>query len=149
MSGDVDVVGASQADVESVDGEVDVLDAAGPVTVRTISGSVTVSTTAAAPRLDVETESGNVDWRGACGKGCHLDADTVSGQLRFALDRKASSFELRLISHSGKLRDTLGAKPDEPREHRGEPGWTAFAFGSAEGEIECESFSGDVALQPL
>ena len=147
MSGDVDVLAASQADIESIDGEVDVLEAAGPVAVRTISGNVTVTSTGSAPRLDVETESGNLDWRGACGKGCHLDADTVSGQLRFALDRKASSFELRFISHQGKLRDLLGAKASEapaaPQQ------WSSFTYLGKEGEIECETFSSDVSLQPL
>jgi hypothetical protein len=148
MSGDVDLVGAAHVDVESIDGEVDVLDATASVTVRTISGNVTVSTAGSAPRVDVETESGNLDWRGACAKGCHLDADTVSGQLRFAIDRAASSFELRYMSHSGKLRDTLAMRAEAPQRKSGERASSAFAFGKGEGEIECESFSGDLAVQP-
>jgi DUF4097 and DUF4098 domain-containing protein YvlB len=147
MSGDVDVVSAAHVDIESIDGEVDVLDASGPVTVRTISGNVTVSTNGIAPRVDVETESGNFDWRGACGKGCHLDADTVSGQLRFALERAQSSFELRFMSHAGKLRDTLGLAA-EGKEQRAGNAFSTHAFGAADGEIECESFSGDLVIQP-
>ncbi len=147
MSGDVDVVGAAQVDVESIDGEVDVLDAAGPVTVRTISGNVTISTPGAAPRVDVETESGNVDWRGACGKGCRLDADTISGQLRFAVGREGSSFELRFMSHAGKLRDALGLAA-QGKEQRGGRAFSTHSFGAADGEIECESFSGDLVVQP-
>ena len=148
MSGDVDVLGAAQVDVESIDGEVDVLDATGPVAVRTISGNVTVSSASTAPRFDAETESGNIEWRGACAQGCHLDADTVSGQLRFTLDPKASSFEVRFMSQSGKLHDALGARAEPAKEARKGPAWSAATFGAGAGEIECESFSGNLSLQP-
>ena len=150
-SGDIDLIGASQVDAEAIDGEIDIFDASGPVTVRTVSGAVSVSTVVSAARLRIETASGNVDWRGTCAKGCHLDADTVSGRLHFQLDR-ASSFTISTISHSGKLLDELGLErtPDAKASERAErePGWHRASYGAAEGEIECESFSGDVRVSP-
>jgi Putative adhesin len=147
-SGDIDLSGATKVDAEAVDGEVDVLEAEGPVRVRTVSGAVTVSTLSAAPRLELETSSGDIEWRGACGKGCHVDADSVSGRLRFAL-AKESSFVLSTITHSGRLDDALGltSLPDaRPRELPEGRTWHRAGLGAREGEIECETFSGDVVL---
>ncbi len=145
MSGEVDVASAARADIETIDGEISVVDTAGPVAIRTISGNVSVVTTAPGATLEIETADGNINWRGACGQGCHADVDTVSGQVHFALDRK-SAFELRLMTHSGRLKDSLGLAANKPPPDAGETGWRAATYGSGSGEVECETFSGDVTL---
>ena len=149
-SGDIDLFGASLVDAEAIDGEIDVHDATGPVAVRTVSGAVSVSTVSSAARLELETASGSVDWRGACGKGCRVDAETVSGRLHFRLER-SSSFAISTISQTGGLRDELGLAAEPTARGGGagapaKPGWKRAHYGTAEGEIECETFSGDVIV---
>jgi hypothetical protein len=144
-SGDVDLSGAALVDAETIDGEIDVLDSSGPVTVRTVSGKVTLDATAAAARVDVESGAGPIDFRGPCGRGCHLDLETVSGEVKLELDRQ-SSFALSSVSHGGKLRDELGLTRGEG-QGESVPGWSSWSYGGADGEIECETFSGDLIVR--
>jgi hypothetical protein len=147
-SGDLDLIGASKVDAEAIDGEVDVLEVTGPVSVRTVSGRVTISSAAPSPGLEVETASGDIEWRGRCAEGCHLDADTVSGRIRFLVD-PASSFTFGATSHGGKVRDLAGLTPSGARPTDGSPeaAWLRGRLGAGEGEIECESFSGEISLE--
>ena len=149
LSGEVHASGVAAADVQSVSGDVIVEGASGPVRVHTVSGEAKVSSTEAAPTLDYESTSGTLSWSGACGKGCHLTAETMSGDVRLALDPK-SSFEISFSSHSGDLRDEAGLdivnKRKPRRKHGGSGGWTEGSVGKGEGLIECDTFSGDLAL---
>jgi hypothetical protein len=146
MSGQVHIRGAAEVDVETVDGNVEVAQASGAVRVHTVSGATAVDASQAAVKLEVETASGPVDFRGPCGAGCHMDIDSVSGEVRFSLDR-ASSLSARVVSTSGKVSDDLGLalrrKPDSP-----DGDFSEGALGSGEGLIECETFSGNVTLRP-
>jgi DUF4097 and DUF4098 domain-containing protein YvlB len=138
MSGSVVAAGASKADVETIDGSVRIAGAEENVRVHTIAGPVKIDAAGPAIQAEVETSSGSVDVRGQCGKGCRIDVDSVSGEVRFALDPK-SSFGLRFTSHSGKLRDR-GASTG------GGDAWTDTSWGAGEGRIECETFSADTIL---
>ena len=144
MSGEVKVAGATEVDVETVDGAVEVSDAAGQVRIHTISGSSAVVASEPASRLELETSSGQVAFRGPCGKGCHLDIDTVSGEVRFALGPE-SSFAASVISTSGKVHDDL---PVGLRAVGGpsEGAWSEGRYGDGDGVIECETFSGDISF---
>jgi len=140
MSGAVSVAGASDVDVETVDGDIDVANAAGKVRIHTTSGKSTV----AAPSLgevELETASGNAGFRGACGARCHVDVDSVSGEVRFAL-APDSSFSASVITTSGHLRDSLGLALHS-RES-----WTEGKFHGGDGAIECETFSGGIVFSP-
>jgi DUF4097 and DUF4098 domain-containing protein YvlB len=137
MSGRVASAGAREVDVETIDAAVKVA-AEGSIRVHTIAGAVQVDGRGPALEAEVETSSGPVDVRGLCGKGCRVDVDTVSGEVRLALDAK-SSFGLRFTSHSGKLRDR-GATT------AGNDAWTDTVWGSGEGRIECETFSADAIV---
>jgi DUF4097 and DUF4098 domain-containing protein YvlB len=138
MSGRVASSGAREADVETIDGAVKVAGAEGNVRVHTIAGAIAVDGSGPALQAEVETSSGQVDVRGFCGKGCRLDIDTVSGEVRLALDSR-SSFGLRFTSHSGKLRDRGTSKG-------GNDAWTDAVWGAGEGRIECETFSADAIV---
>jgi hypothetical protein len=146
MSGQVRVQGAAEVDVETVDGAVAVADASGAVRIHTVSGTVRVDAGQAAARLQVETASGPVDFRGPCGAGCHVDVDSVSGEVRYALDR-GSSLTARVVSTSGKVSDSLGLalrrKPGSP-----DADFSEGALGAGDGLIECETFSGNVSFRP-
>ena len=144
MSGRVEVSGALLADVETIDGPARISSSAGPLRVHTISGAISLDGANAAVQAEVETSSGAVSFRGPCGKGCHVDVDSVSGPLGFALDR-ASSFALDFDTHAGKLKDSLGLSKAQT-EKRGEDEWREQRFGAGEGAIECETFSGDLTI---
>jgi putative adhesin len=143
MSGPVKLAGADEVDVETVDGAVEVTEAAGQVRVHTTSGSVLVVGTAPPARLEVETASGQVDYRGPCARGCHLDVDSVSGDVRFALDAQ-SSFSASAISTSGRLNDALALGLRPRQDHA----WVEGRYGDGEGLIECETFSGNIEFRP-
>jgi hypothetical protein len=137
MSGRVTSAGARDVDVETIDAAVKIA-ADGNVRVHTIAGAVQVDGRGPALQREVQTSSGPVDVRGLCGKGCRIDVDTVSGEVRLALDAK-SSFGLRFTSHSGKLRD-------RGTSTGGNDAWTDAVWGAGEGRIECETFSADAIV---
>lgn len=148
MSGDVKLVGITKADVQTISGDVHIEDVSGPIRLHTVSGTGVVSTSAPAPQLDFQSASGNLEWAGVCGRDCHLAAETVSGDVKLAVDPK-SSFELSYSSHSGELRDglRLDVKRAPKRKHGMTSGWLEATYGKGEGVIECDAFSGTLSLR--
>lgn len=149
MSGDVKLVGVGKADVQTISGDTRIDDASGPVRLHTVSGKAVVSTAGTAPQVEFQSASGSLDWTGACAKDCHLSAETVSGELRLAVDPK-SSFELSYSSHSGELRDEVNlAVKRSPRRKAGmmTSGWIEATYGRGEGVIEADAFSGSVTVR--
>ncbi len=148
MSGDVKLSGVAKTDVQTISGDARIEDASGPVRLHTVSGHGTVTTSGAAPQVEFHSASGGLDWSGACGKDCHLSAETVSGDLRLTLDPK-SSFELSYTSHSGELRDELNlmVKRAPKRKHGMTSGWLEATFGKGEGVIEADAFSGTLVVK--
>ena len=148
MSGDVKIGGVGRADVQTISGDLSIDGASGPVRVHTVSGHAKVKSTSAAPQLEFQSASGDLDWNGECGKDCHVSAETVSGDLQMALDAK-SSFELSYTSHSGDLRDELQlAVKHAPKKKHGMPGgWLEATYGKGEGVIEADAFSGSLLVR--
>ena len=148
MSGDVKLSGVAKTDVQTISGDARIEDASGPVRLHTVSGNGTVTTSGPAPQVEFHSASGGLDWSGACGKDCHLSAETVSGDLRLTLDPK-SSFELSYTSHSGELRDELNlmVKRAPRRKHGMTSGWLEATFGKGEGVIEADAFSGSLVMK--
>ncbi len=148
LSVDVKIAGVNKADVQSISGDVRIEGAAGPVRLHTVSGTSQVATTGTAPQVDFQSASGSLDWSGACAKDCHLNAETVSGELRMAVDPK-SSFELSYTSHSGELRDevNLTVKRAPSRKHGFASGFMEATYGSGEGVIEADAFSGNLVVK--
>lgn len=138
MSGRVGVRGAHAADVETIEGAVEIAGVPGDVRVHTIAGAVLIDGQGTLAQAEVETSSGRVEVRGLCGQGCRVDLDSVSGEVRLALN-PASSFGLRFTSHSGKLRDR-GATAG------GADAWSEATWGKGEGRIELETFSADAIV---
>ena len=148
LSGDVKLSSVGKTEVQSISGDVHLDDANGPVRLHLVSGRATVLTTGTAPQLEFQSTSGSLDWGGTCAKDCHLSAETVSGDLRLALDPK-SSFELSYTSHSGELRDELNLtiKRAPARKHGMASGWMEASFGKGEGVIEADAFSGNLVVK--
>ncbi len=153
MSGDVKLAQVGKSEVQSISGDVQIAEASGPVRLHLVSGHATVSTTGDAPQLEFQSASGSLDWGGVCAKDCHLSAETVSGEVRLAVDPK-SSFELTYTSHSGELRDEVNlAVKRAPRRKSGmagwgmSGGWLEATFGKGEGTIEADAFSGNLFVK--
>jgi hypothetical protein len=144
LSGRVQIAGAKDVDIETVDGEVRA-ESSGAARVHTVSGNTTLSSRSAGARAEVETASGFVDWQGACGRGCHLDIDSVSGAVSLSFDR-GSSFAFTFATHDGQLKDGLGLA-HRARPKQGQDTWMEAVQGDGEGVVECETFSADVALK--
>lgn len=151
MSGDIKLQSVAKADIQTISGDVRIDEATGPVRLHTVSGHAVVSSEGTA-QVDFQSASGDMDWTGTCAKDCHLNAETVSGELRFALDPK-SSFELSYTSHSGELRDELNlAVKRSPRRKGGfsggfTGGWLEGTYGRGEGVIDADAFSGNLTLK--
>ena len=147
LSGDVKLTQVGKLDVQSISGDVVVDDASGPVRLHTVSGKATLSMRNQAPQVEFQSASGSLDFKGACGKDCHMSAATVSGDLKLALARE-SSFELSYSSHSGELRDglDLSVKKSAHSRHGGSRGSLEGTYGKGEGVIEADAFSGNLTL---
>jgi DUF4097 and DUF4098 domain-containing protein YvlB len=148
MSGDVKIAGARNADVNSISSDVNV-SATGPrLRLHVVSGNTVAATTDPAVQLDFESASGTLQWSGVCAKGCHVSAQTVSGDIKLQPDTSKSSFALSYASHSGDLHDELNldVKRTPKRKHGGKSGWFEAAYGKGEGVIECDAFSGDLIV---
>jgi DUF4097 and DUF4098 domain-containing protein YvlB len=148
MSGDVKVSGVASADVQTISGDAAVEGAGGAVRMHTVSGNGTIATVVPAPDVEFRSTSGGLAWSGTCAKGCRLTSETVSGDVRLQADPK-SSFLLSFASHSGDLQDEMPliVKHAPTKKHGGGGGWLEAAYGSGDGRVECNSFSGSVQVK--
>ena len=149
MSGDVKILGARNADVESISGDVTVSVTGPRLRLHLVSGTAHATTADPGVQLAFQSASGNLEWNGVCAKGCHLQTETVSGDIKLQPDAARSSFELSYSSHSGDLRDELKleVKRAPKRKHGGMGGWLEAVYGKGEGVIECDAFSGDLIVR--
>ena len=147
VSGDIHVQTAGRADVRSVSGDVKLREVAGAVRIKTVSGSAEIGTTGGQPpQLELETTSGDFHWSGLCGKGCRLVTQSLSGDIVLLLG-KESSFDLSYTSHSGDLATALPLNITTERRNGPRGGTIEGRYGKGEGVIQCQTFSGDLALK--
>ena len=107
-----------------------------------VSGDIAVSGLRGHQTLN--SVSGNLRWQGTCGKECRLSANTVSGDIRLGLSPQ-SSFGLEYGSVSGSFKDELATTVLE--RGSGPAGHVRAQYGKGEGQIACNSVSGDLALE--
>jgi DUF4097 and DUF4098 domain-containing protein YvlB len=146
VNGQVTVDRAGDVKLETVNGAVKITEASGRVSMQTVSGDADVTMSSPAPRLQYETTSGSLKWRGTCGKGCRLDAETFSGDVDLQLDKK-SSFGVRFSSRSGDVKDSMGTKTDRSEKDFGSV-HVRGSYGSGDGQIRVETYSGSLKLAP-
>ena len=146
VNGQVTVDRAGDVKLETVNGAVKIADASGRVSLQTVSGDAEVTMSSPAPRLQYETTSGSLKWRGTCGKGCRIDAETFSGDIDLQLDKK-SSFATRFSSRSGDVKDSMGMKVERTDKDYGSV-HVRGSYGSSEGSIRVETYSGSLKLNP-
>ncbi|MCF7221981.1 DUF4097 family beta strand repeat-containing protein [Marilutibacter chinensis] len=163
VSGDVDVAGApDEIDVDSVSGDlrlvvnsrnVDVETVSGEIELRgrlsdevsieTVSGDAQVQVVESAlRRFSGASVSGDLSLRTALAGNGRIDLETVSGDVDLYLPRGLSA-GVRGETFSGSLR-APGADIQRPRHGPGAS--FEHRYGSGEGEVSIETFSGDATL---
>ena len=162
VAADVDVqqMAGARLSVASVSGAVVVTASSpGEAEIQTVSGDSTLKITT--PRVRVESVSGDVRLQGgldgevgmesvsgdasvraALRSGARVDAETLSGTLALRLPRNTGA-RLRVESFSGDIERPTGTVQ---REEHGPGKSLDTRLGDGRGEIELESFSGDVRI---
>jgi hypothetical protein len=144
-SGEVKLRGVRNVEVMAVSGDVATDNANGDVRLRTVSGDARITQSGSNHQLEFGTTSGDLDWSGACGAGCRIEARSMSGDVKLQL-APSSSFELRYASHSGDLQDDLKMQTIDVSPTRHGSGQVHARYGKSEGLIEAQSFSGDLHI---
>jgi DUF4097 and DUF4098 domain-containing protein YvlB len=145
VSGNVQIDAAADVDVQAVNGDVSVAQANGKVHLEIVSGNGDIVSTAAAPDVSFESTSGDIRWKGVCGKGCLLHADSYSGNVQLDLDKK-SSFALSYSSNNGSVDDQLGLAGRNDKQSVTGMTHIKGSYGKGDGSVEIRAYSGDLAL---
>lgn len=164
VSGNVTVAGAPrQADIQSVSGEMRVTLNSNQVSVQSVSGNVnlrgrlngTVEAETVSGDLEVDTRgerlhhltassvSGNIGIRGALADGGKIGTESVSGNIAITMPKSLSA-KVSGESFSGDLR-APGAHVNRAKYGPGSD--FEQRYGSGNGEIRIETFSGTGSLE--
>ena len=134
--------GSRELRIKTVSGDAKVEGAVG-LKLNTVSGDLKASNVRGETQF--QSVSGDVDWRGACGVGCRIQAETTSGDLHLGVGPQGS-FELEFESRSGDYQDDIGTTVSSRDRH---PTRIRARAGKGEGRVEFQSVSGDLSLDPL
>lgn len=146
VSGDLRLtVNSADVNVESVSGDIELrgrLD--GEVAVETVSGNVGVDVhESSVRRLGAASVSGDIRIGTALAPGGEIGVETVSGDVDLRLPRTLSA-NVHGETFSGDI-TAPGAQVDRPRHGPGAS--VRHRYGSGDGEVSLETFSGDATLQ--
>lgn len=146
VSGDLRLtVNSSDVEAESVSGDIDLrgrLD--GEVGVETVSGNIEVGVHESSVRaLSAASVSGDIRIGAALAPGGEITLESVSGDVDLRLPRNLSA-NAHGETFSGDI-TAPGAQIDRPRHGPGAS--FSHSYGTGDGEISLETFSGDARLQ--
>ena len=144
VSGDTNLrITTTKVSVQSVSGDINLQGGlTGEVHLETVSGKADL-TAPALTRLELDTVSGDARLKVGLAADGVIKADSVSGSLELLLP-KPTSARLNIESFSGDISSPVG-KVD--REEYGPGSSLKASLGSGQGEINLESFSGDVRVE--
>lgn len=142
VSGDLALDGgASRLNrVESVSGDLKLAGLAGQVEVRTVSGDLNLDGSEI-DALELQSVSGDLALNVRPNADARIDIGTHSGDVRLKLPR-SPGHRVDAKSFSGDFRSGFAEAQRDQRTRR-------YSFGDASVRIEIESFSGDIAIEPL
>jgi DUF4097 and DUF4098 domain-containing protein YvlB len=146
VSGDLDLIlNSSQVSTESVSGDVDLRGRlGGEVHVESVSGDVTVTGhESSVEQLRGATVSGDLRIGTGLARGGQIQLESVSGNLVLHLPANLSA-QVRGESFSGDL-VAPGVQVSRPKHGPGSS--FEHRYGSGDGEISIETFSGDATLK--
>lgn len=143
VSGAIEFSGhAEQASLQTVSGEILAPALGSKVKLQTISGRIQAG---GGPwrKFSLSTVSGDVQLSGGLTSGGDADIDSMSGDVQWRLPA-ATSAVLHASSFSGDLHSDFGS----PTQARRGPGSSLDArLGAGDGKIHIETFSGDLRLR--
>ncbi len=145
VSGDIRAEGtAREASMQGVSGDL-VLKATVSERLRTesVSGDLRIELAGEIAKVQASVVSGDIDLRLALAKGGRLSAESLSGDLEVHLP-SSSSARVSASSFSGSIRSDAGKVK---KEEFGPGSSLETVLGSGDGEIQLESFSGDLTLR--
>jgi DUF4097 and DUF4098 domain-containing protein YvlB len=146
VSGDLKLIlNSANVSTESVSGDVDLRGRlGGEVRVETVSGDIDVAGhQSSVQKLTGTTVSGDLRIGTALAPGGRIGLESVSGNLTLRMPSNLSA-QVRGESFSGDLQ-APNAQIDRPKHGPGSS--FEHRYGSGDGEITLESFSGDARLQ--
>ena len=143
VSGDIEARGSSErSSFESVSGDIEADGVSGEIAVETVSGTANLHG-GPIKRLRGSTVSGDLTVTAPAAAGARFDVESMSGDVAIELGADASA-RIEAETFSGSIRSDVGTVESEEYG----PGATLKAsVGDAEGEINLESFSGDVTIR--
>ncbi|MEO7053243.1 MAG: DUF4097 family beta strand repeat-containing protein [Rhodanobacter sp.] len=143
VSGSIELAGhADQAVLQTVSGQILAPALGGKAQLQTISGRIQAG---GGPwqKLSLSTVSGDVQLTGGLAAGGDADIDSMSGDLQWRLPA-ATSAKLHASSFSGDLRSDFGT----PIQAQHGPGSSLDTnLGAGNGKIHIETFSGDLRVR--
>lgn len=146
VSGDQKLIlNSQQVDTESVSGDIHLRGRLGDrVSVETVSGDIDVAGhQSSLNKLTGSTVSGDMSLATGLNRGGQISLESVSGDITLRMPRTLSA-TVRGESFSGDL-EAPGATINRPRHGPGAS--FEHRYGSGDGEIKVETFSGDARLQ--
>jgi DUF4097 and DUF4098 domain-containing protein YvlB len=143
VSGDIEARGASErSSFETVSGDIEAEGVSGEIAVETVSGTTDLHG-GPIKRLRGSTVSGDLTVAAPAAAGARFDIESMSGDVAIELGPDASA-RIEAESFSGSIRSDVGTVEHEDYG----PGSSLNAtVGDGEGEINLESFSGDVTIR--
>jgi Putative adhesin len=144
VGGAIRVGKARNVEAQSVNGSVTLLGVGGRAEVESVAGKVSVVTLDPAARVEIETVSGAIDWRGPCNAGCRVEARTMSGNMTVGA-RAGSSYAFGFATRSGSFQPPAFLKVDE-RKVQGSRTRIQGKVGNGDGQIRVMTHSGQASL---
>jgi DUF4097 and DUF4098 domain-containing protein YvlB len=158
VSGNIDGELAHEAKINTVSGTVKLAAGAGPLEVNSVSGTITVKGGAgeirvgtvsgradlelgAVTRANFHTVSGGVSASGSLASGAELEAESISGNLRFTL-KGGADYDIQ--SFSGAIENCFG--PKAQRSDYGPGVHLTFRDGDASARVRLRTQSGSIEL---
>jgi DUF4097 and DUF4098 domain-containing protein YvlB len=146
ISGEVRVEGhktMSVADISSVSGSVTLSGLSGEIQLETVSGDAQVRM-GELTRGRLRTTSGTVDWRARLARDARLDAEAISGDLKFRLDGKIDA-EFDIETFNGEIDNCFGPEAKRTREFT--PGLSVrFVQGEGGARVGIKTMNGGVQV---
>ena len=146
ISGEIMVTGhkvPGVVDISSVSGSITLRDMVGEVELETVSGDARV-TMGELTRGRVRTTSGSVEWASSLARDARLDAEALSGDLKFRLGRKIDA-EFDIETFAGEIENCFGPRAKQSREFG--PGQSLrFVEGKGGARVAIKTHNGGVEI---
>jgi hypothetical protein len=147
VGGSIRIGRARNVEVETVQGNVNLTGVGGRASVQTVAGKIAVVSTEPATRVEAESVSGDIEWRGLCKAGCRVDGRTMSGSLTVT-PQAGSSYAFGVSAPNGTFTPPPFLKV-ETENKTSQRTRTLGNVGSGEGRVRIRTHSGRAQLKQI